>query len=175
MAAEFAAAVAEQAATAAQAEGDSQAAEALSRTLAAEQVQEALAMAERARALAAMQAAAEAAAAAQAAAAQPGQQPGQPGPQPGQPGAQPGQQAGMQQPQGPAGRGPNVNDLPQTSPVGIADADRRGLDPATRAAIEKLPPHVRDPLLEGMRLRGPEAYRGVIEAYFKRLGQEIPR
>jgi hypothetical protein len=44
-----------------------------------------------------------------------------------------------------------------------------------RAAIEKLPPHVRDPLLEGMRQQGPEAYRGVIEAYFKRLGQEIPR
>jgi len=81
----------------------------------------------------------------------------------------------MQQPQGPAGRGPNANDTPQTSPVGIADADRRGLDPATRAAIEKLPPHVRDPLLEGMRQRGPEAYRGVIEAYFKRLGEEIPR
>lgn len=171
MAAELAAAVAEQAAAAAEAQGDSQAAAALAQTLAGEQVQEALAMAERARAVAAMQAAAEAAAAAQAAAAQPGQPGEQPGAQPGQPG----QQAGMQQPQGPAGRGPNLDDTPQTSPVGIAAADRRGLDPATRAAIEKLPPHVRDPLLEGMRERGPEAYRGVIEAYFKRLGQEIPR
>jgi hypothetical protein len=174
-AAELAAAVAEQAAAAAQPKGDSQAAEALAQTLGGEQVQEALAMAERARALAAMQAAAEAAAAQQGQpSSQPaGQQPGQTGTQPGPPVQQPGQQAGMQQ--GPAGRGPNVNDLPQTSPVGIADADRRGLDPATRAAIEKLPPHVRDPLLEGMRERGPEAYRGVIEAYFKRLGQEIPR
>jgi len=182
-AAELAASLAEQAAAAAQ--GDSPAAAALAETLAGQPVQAALAMAERARALAAMQAAAKAAAA-QAAASQqgqpgeqPGQQPGQPGTEPGQsgqePGQQPGQQAGMPPPQGPAGRGPNVNDTPQTSPVGIADADRRGLDPAMRAAIEKLPPHVRDPLLEGMRQQGPEAYRGVIEAYFKRLGQEIPR
>lgn len=51
----------------------------------------------------------------------------------------------------------------------------RGLSPAERAAIERLPPRVRDPLLEGMRTRGPAAYRGVIDAYFRQLGREIPK
>ena len=173
MVAELAAELAEQAAAATQSQSDEEAslaAAALAETLTGEPVQSALAMAERARALAAMRAAAELAAANQ----QPGQgeQPGHPGEEPGE---QPGQQAGMEEPQGPAGRGPNDSDQPRTTPVGIADADRRGLDPAMRAAIEKLPPHVREPLLEGMRQQGPEAYRKAIEAYFKRLGKEIPR
>jgi len=50
----------------------------------------------------------------------------------------------------------------------------RGLDAQQRAAIYKLPPHVRDPLLDGMRQRGPDAYQGVIDSYFRQLGKDIP-
>ena len=51
----------------------------------------------------------------------------------------------------------------------------RGLDASQRAAVEALPPRVRDSLLEGMRQRGPEAYRSTIDAYFRALGRELPR
>jgi len=58
----------------------------------------------------------------------------------------------------------------------IAPADAlRGLDARQRATLYKLPPHVRDPLLDGMRQRGPEAYQGVIDSYFRRLGRDIPQ
>lgn len=58
----------------------------------------------------------------------------------------------------------------------IAPADAiRGLDARQRAALYKLPPHIRDPLLDGMRQRGPEAYQGVIDSYFRRLGRDIPQ
>ncbi len=51
----------------------------------------------------------------------------------------------------------------------------RGLDASRRAAIYKLPPRVRDPLLEGMRQRGPAAYQDVIDTYFRQLGRDIPQ
>jgi hypothetical protein len=58
----------------------------------------------------------------------------------------------------------------------IAPADAiRGLDARQRAALYKLPPHIRDPLLDGMRQRGPEAYQGVIDSYFRQLGRDIPQ
>ena len=43
------------------------------------------------------------------------------------------------------------------------------LDPATRNVILKMPPRVREELLQGMREEGPEGYRKFIEDYFKRL------
>jgi hypothetical protein len=51
----------------------------------------------------------------------------------------------------------------------------RGLDASRRAAIYKLPPRVRDPLLEGMRQKGPAAYQDVIDTYFRHLGRDIPQ
>ena len=57
----------------------------------------------------------------------------------------------------------------------LKEADLRGLDAARRAAIYKLPPRVRDPLLEGMRQRGPAAYQEVIDTYFRNLGRDIPQ
>jgi hypothetical protein len=51
----------------------------------------------------------------------------------------------------------------------------RGLDASRRAAIYKLPPRVRDPLLEGMRQKGPAAYQDVIDTYFRQLGRDIPQ
>ena len=51
----------------------------------------------------------------------------------------------------------------------------RGLDAKQRAALYKLPPRIRDPLLEGMRQRGPAAYQNVIDTYFRQLGKDIPQ
>jgi hypothetical protein len=50
-----------------------------------------------------------------------------------------------------------------------------GLGAAERAAVEALPPRVRQSLLDGMRQQGPEAYRPAIEAYFRALGRELPQ
>lgn len=58
--------------------------------------------------------------------------------------------------------------------IDAADA-LRGLDARQRAALYKLPPHIRDTLLEGMRQRGPAAYQGVIDTYFRQLGKDIPQ
>jgi len=132
--------------------------ERLQSLLESREVQDALRMAERSERVQARagRRAAEQLAAAQAASQQEGQGEGQPGATPtGEPtvastdgGAQAGQAA-------------------------IKEADLRGLDARRRAAIERLPPRVRDPLLEGMRERGPEAYRDVIETYFRRLGKDV--
>ena len=59
---------------------------------------------------------------------------------------------------------------PDGSPAGGAAAGELArLDPATRAVILKLPPRVREDLLQGMREQGPEGYGPFIEEYFKRL------
>jgi hypothetical protein len=82
---------------------------------------------------------------------QPGQQ-GQPG-QPGQPMAGQGQ--------------PNLQGAP---PGGTPlEGELAKLDPATRAVLLKLQPHVREELLQGMREQGPEGYAAFIQDYFKRL------
>ena len=49
------------------------------------------------------------------------------------------------------------------------DAELATLDPAARSLILKMPPRVREELLQGMREEGPEGYRKFIEDYFKRL------
>ena len=127
-------------------------------------VQEALGMAERARRL---EERAARAAAQQAAAnsSQPAQS------EPAQ-GRTPGEPSDMQRP------GEPTNQLTDGGALaGQADvADPlRGLDASRRAAIYKLPPRVRDPLLEGMRQRGPAAYQDVIDTYFRQLGRDIPQ
>jgi hypothetical protein len=50
-----------------------------------------------------------------------------------------------------------------------ADGDLVQLDPATRGVILKMPPRLREELLQGMREEGPEGYRKFIDDYFKRL------
>jgi hypothetical protein len=129
-------------------------------------VQEALRMADRARRLQLRQARQNAADGAQQAGM--GQQPGnadetgEGNPGQGQPGDQ-----GMQ-PGDPSSEGGSLDGRRR-----LESAALRGLDAKERAAIERLPPRVRDPLLEGMREQGPEAYRGVIETYFRRLGKDV--
>ena len=137
---------------------------ALEALLESSDVQQALQMAERARRLqeraareAARQAAAGKGAPAPSGPGQ-GQMPGEPSDirQPGEPMAQPTDGGAM------------AGQTEVTDPL-------RGLDASRRAAIYKLPPRVRDPLLEGMRQRGPAAYQDVIDTYFRQLGRDIPQ
>ena len=131
-------------------------------------VQQALGMAERARRLeerAAREAARQAAQQAAANKSQPAQ------PAPGQ-GEMPGDPSEMQKP-GEA-KAQLTDGGAMAGQAEVADP-LRGLDASRRAAIYKLPPRVRDPLLEGMRQRGPAAYQDVIDTYFRQLGRDIPQ
>jgi hypothetical protein len=76
------------------------------------------------------------------------------------------------QAQGPA----QPSGSPAAAPAGQAriapggKEDLSQLDPESRALILKLPPsRLRDELIQGMSEQGPEAYRGFIQDYFKRL------
>lgn len=131
-------------------------------------VQQALGMAERARRLAERAAREAARQAAQQAAAKKEQ------PAPSEPdqGEMPGEPSDMQKPGEPTAQLTDGGAM--AGQADVADP-LRGLDASRRAAIYKLPPRVRDPLLEGMRQRGPAAYQDVIDTYFRQLGRDIPQ
>jgi hypothetical protein len=84
-------------------------------------------------------------------------------------------QAGRQRSRGPRMAQPNPTQDPmgnlEGSPVtgALTQAELESLDPNAKAAILKLPPRMREELLQGMREEGPEGYRKFIEDYFKRL------
>ena len=131
-------------------------------------VQQSLEMAERARRIEARAARETARQAAQQAAADKGQPaPSEPGP-----GEMPGDPSDMQKSGEPTAELTDGGAI--TGQAEVADP-LRGLDASRRAAIYKLPPRVRDPLLEGMRQRGPAAYQDVIDTYFRQLGRDIPQ
>jgi hypothetical protein len=82
--------------------------------------------------------------------------------QPGQPG-QPGPAAAV------AGQaGPDMSGVRQGQQL---QARLAALDPGSRAAILKLPPRLREELLQGMEERGPEGYGPFIQNYFRRLSE----
>jgi len=82
-------------------------------------------------------------------------------------GQQPNQQPG--QPMPPSTQ-PTAGDLHGTPPTGTPqEAELAKLDPATRTVILKMPPRVREELLQGMKEEGPEGYRKFIQEYFKKL------
>jgi hypothetical protein len=85
------------------------------------------------------------------------------------------QGAGQQGNQQSAQRSPNPS---QTSngnmqgapnPNAALEGELAKLDPSARTVLLKMPPRVREELLQGMREEGPEGYRKFIEDYFKRL------
>ncbi len=41
------------------------------------------------------------------------------------------------------------------------------------AALYRLPPRVRDPLIQGMQEKGPEAYQRLIDAYYRQLSKDV--
>ena len=56
-----------------------------------------------------------------------------------------------------------------TAAASALDGELARLDPAARTMLLKLPPRVREELLQGMQEQGPEGYRQFIDDYFKRL------
>ena len=73
------------------------------------------------------------------------------------------------QPQGPGQPGASPARVQGTRPPSAEDAELAKLDPATRSALMKLQPRLREELLQGMKEQGPEGYDGFIKDYFKRL------
>ena len=47
------------------------------------------------------------------------------------------------------------------------------LSASQRASVYRLPPRLREPLIQGMAERGPEGYQRLIDAYYRRIGQEM--
>jgi hypothetical protein len=68
---------------------------------------------------------------------------------------------GGQQPEG------NMTGAQRNGPA--EEAELRKLDPDTRGKILRLPPRLREELIQGMQEQGPEGYQRFIEDYFKRL------
>jgi len=48
------------------------------------------------------------------------------------------------------------------------------LSPQQRAALYRLPPHWREPMLEALHAPGPEGYQPLIDAYFRALSEQVP-
>ncbi len=83
--------------------------------------------------------------------------------------AQPGQP--NNQPPSNLARGTTLTGNMAGTRLGMAIVERElaNLDPATRTVILKLPPRVREELLQGMQEQGPEGYQEFIRDYFRRL------
>jgi hypothetical protein len=79
-----------------------------------------------------------------------------------------GQQANGPRPPMPSSTG-NLDGSPAD---GSGAAELAKLDPATRGVLLKLPPRIRDDLLQGMREQGPAGYDEFIREYFKRLTED---
>ncbi len=62
---------------------------------------------------------------------------------------------------------------PNTRMVLVEEGAILKLDPADRAALYRLPPHLREPLLQAMQAQGPEGYQPLIDAYYRELSKEV--
>jgi len=47
------------------------------------------------------------------------------------------------------------------------------LSASQRASVYRLPPRLREPLIQGMAERGPEGYQHLIDAYYQRIGEDM--
>jgi hypothetical protein len=55
----------------------------------------------------------------------------------------------------------------------IMSVDLSGIDISKQAAgFYRLPPHIRDPLIQGLKEAAPEGYQPLIDAYYRQLGAE---
>ena len=57
----------------------------------------------------------------------------------------------------------------------VLNVDLGGVDGAADqgATFYRLPPKLRQPLVEGMQERGPEAYQPLIDAYYRQLSEDV--
>ena len=85
----------------------------------------------------------------------------------------PGQPSSDNQAQSP-GNGPSPKTAQaRAGQILQSDALPPGSNPADRAQLYKLPPRIREPLVEGMQEKGPDGYQPLIDAYFRELSKEI--
>lgn len=61
---------------------------------------------------------------------------------------------------------------PDTRRVTVLEGAARTLNASERAELYKLPPRIREPLLQGMRDQGPEGYQDLIDAYYRHLSRQ---
>lgn len=60
-----------------------------------------------------------------------------------------------------------------SGPLPWMRVDLSGIDAGGQgAALYRLPPRVREPLIQGMQEKGPEAYQRLIDAYYRQLTKE---
>src|SRR5262249_21246090 len=84
------------------------------------------------------------------------------------------QQSGRRhgQPNTPQSQMATTGNMHGSPPAGFAlDGELGKLDLETRKALLKLPPKVREELLQSRSEKGPEGYQEFIDDYFKRLSQ----
>jgi len=53
------------------------------------------------------------------------------------------------------------------------DFEALGITPESGAGLYRLPPRVRQPLMQGMNEKGPEAYQSMIDAYYRKLSENV--
>jgi hypothetical protein len=67
----------------------------------------------------------------------------------------------------------STSPLPPPSMAYGEEADRIEPGRVSPASMYKLPPHLRQPLLDGMRDRVPEGYQPLIDAYYRQLSEGV--
>lgn len=85
---------------------------------------------------------------------------------------------GMRQAMGMAGwaaAGAFAKDWSRQGVVFLMDIGAYDAVPVPDATLYRLPPWLRQPLLQGMQERGPEAYQPLIDAYYRQLSEEVEK
>lgn len=88
-------------------------------------------------------------------------------------------QGGKKDPSGQAYTTPPTGAAGATGQGGLYEGDIMSVDLSgielngQGAALYRLPPRVRDPLIQGMQEKGPEAYQRLIDAYYRQLSKDV--
>jgi hypothetical protein len=89
--------------------------------------------------------------------------------------AQGGNSPGAAQQSRPGGASDAPQGMAMPGQVIMVELDPQALGAQQRAAVYRLPPKLREPLLQGMSERGPEGYQDLIDAYFRQLSSEVAK
>lgn len=74
--------------------------------------------------------------------------------------------------QGVDGQGDSTQPNEMIEPGLLISVDLPDLSPDQKMKLYRLPPSMRQPLMQGMKQRGPEGYQPLIDAYYRELTQE---